>query len=480
MMHCTIYANCRFPQPLSSDLCTFVRLLCCPTTRTIAMAGLRETFARLAQLRRRVDGLLKSAPQHSKAAGTIFKPTLGAGRLREVAGAGSNPGGLRMLTYTPRDLPRVSPLVVALHGCTQTAAAYDHSSGWSTLADRHGFALLLPEQQFANNPNTCFSWFQPADTQRDHGEALSIWQMIERMIRDHSLDRSRVFIVGLSAGGAMTASMLAAYPEVFAGGAIIAGLPHGAAATVQAALQTMAQGSDRLPDEWGDRVRAASPHRGPWPKLSVWHGSADHIVNPRNAQEIVKQWTNVHGLSAEPDVVHHVRGHSRRVWRDEAGGDVLEAYVIAGMGHGVPLALADGADHCGHTGAFHFDVGLSSSMQIATFWGIAADRPTMSDGLSGAPASGTRPRVPDRPMVGALPVAAARTSVTDPIALELEKVAGTDESGSAAHGHSFEPREFITAALLRAGLVVPPGSKPTGDPRSIISDTLRSVGLLKE
>ena len=173
------------------------------------MAGLKETLARLAQLRRRLDGLLNSAAQHPT---TAFVPT-STGRLREVTGFGSNPGRLRMLAYAPPSLPRASALVVALHGCTQTAAAYDHGSGWSTLADRHGFALLFPEQQHLNNPHTCFTWFHPADTQRNRGEALSIWQMIERMIRDHGIDRSRVFIVGLSAGGAMTAVMLAAYPE---------------------------------------------------------------------------------------------------------------------------------------------------------------------------------------------------------------------------------------------------------------------------
>jgi len=298
----------------------------------IAMAGLRDTLARLAQLRRRLDRLLKSAAQHpAKASG----PT-GAGRLSEVTSFGSNPGRLRMLAYTPRNVPHASALVVALHGCTQTAAAYDHGSGWSTLADRHGFALLFPEQQHANNPNTCFTWFHPADTERNRGEALSIWQMIERMIRDHGIDRSRVFIVGLSAGGAMTAAMLAAYPEVFAGGAIIAGLPYGSVATVQAAFETMAQGPDRLPEEWGDLIRSASPHRGAWPKLSVWHGSADPIVNPMNAEEIVKQWTNVHGAPRKIVLARPPRiwiGNSMGQWADGAGDPWRsQAFSIWGSG----------------------------------------------------------------------------------------------------------------------------------------------------
>jgi feruloyl esterase len=304
--------------------------------------------------------------------------------------------------------------------------------------------------------------------------------MVERMIRDHGIDRSRVFIVGLSAGGAMTGAMLAAYPEVFAGGAIIAGLPYGSVATVQAAFEAMARGSDRFPEEWGDLVRSASMHRGPWPRLSVWHGSADRIVNPRNAEEIVKQWTNVHGLSAEPDFVHQVRGHSRRVWRDETGAALIEVYIISGMGHGVPLALVPGADHCGHAGAFHFDVGLSSSVRIAKFWGIAADRPTMSDEVAGALASGTLLPVPERPVVSGIPVTAARTSVAEPIAHAFEYSADTDEGRFDARGNPLDPRDVITAALQKVGLLVPPGSKPTGDPRSIISSTLRSVGLLKE
>src|SRR3954451_11245745 len=123
-------------------------------------------------------------------------------RLHEVTGFGSNPGSLRMFAYVPDQLARSPALVVVLHGCLQTAAGYDFGAGWSTLADRYGFALLLPEQQTANNPQRCFNWFQREDSTRDQGEALSIRQMVEYMIRTHGLDRRRVFATGLSAGGA--------------------------------------------------------------------------------------------------------------------------------------------------------------------------------------------------------------------------------------------------------------------------------------
>jgi poly(hydroxyalkanoate) depolymerase family esterase len=91
-------------------------------------------------------------------------------------------------------------------------------TGWSNLADRYGLALLFPEQQTTNNPQRCFNWFEPEDSNRNQGEALSIRQMVEHMIRAHGINRSRVFVTGLSAGGAMTSVMLAIYPEVFTGG----------------------------------------------------------------------------------------------------------------------------------------------------------------------------------------------------------------------------------------------------------------------
>src|ERR1700750_1238090 len=106
-------------------------------------------------------------------------------RLREIFGFGSNPGNLRMFVYRPPTLADNPALVVVLHGCTQTAAGYDLGAGWSTLARRYGFVLLMPEQTASNNANTCFNWFNPEDIARGGGEALSIRQMIARMVGDH-------------------------------------------------------------------------------------------------------------------------------------------------------------------------------------------------------------------------------------------------------------------------------------------------------
>jgi poly(hydroxyalkanoate) depolymerase family esterase len=290
--------------------------------------------------------------------------------LVETSGFGSNPGGLRMFSFVPGSLQRPRALVVVLHGCGQTAAGYDLGAGWSTLARHYGFALLMPQQQPLNNAQGCFNWFNPEDTARDSGEACSIRQMIARMVGEIGIDQQRIFVTGLSAGGAMASVMLATYPETFAGGAIIAGLPFGVATNVREALNGMFQSPSRPAAELGDLVRNASNHKGPWPKLSVWHGSADRTVNPANANEIVKQWLDLHHLPSAPMSETTVDGHPYQVWWNADGETVVESYTITDMAHGTPLGVADNDERYGAQGAFLIEAGISSSYHIANFFGL--------------------------------------------------------------------------------------------------------------
>jgi poly(hydroxyalkanoate) depolymerase family esterase len=314
---------------------------------------------------RTLNGFADLIPQARSLRSPVRSP------LVEVARFGTNPGNLRMFAYVPGSLQYSRALVVVLHGCGQTAANYDLGAGWSTLAKRYGFALLLAEQSVSNNANTCFNWFNPDDTARGCGEAESIRQMITRMVADHGIDQRRIYITGLSAGGAMTSVMLATYPEIFAAGAIIAGLPFGVASNVREALKGMRASPERPAHELGELVRKASHHKGHWPKVSVWHGSADRTVNPGNANEIVKQWLDVHDLPLAPMSEGTVNGHPHQVWWDGAGETVVESYTITDMAHGTPLGTADNdEERYGVRGAFLIEAGISSSYHIAKFFGL--------------------------------------------------------------------------------------------------------------
>lgn len=326
---------------------------------------LRMTLNDLTRLQRQWSAMIP---------GSHFEPAWsGDGRLREVAGFGTNPGELRMLQYVPATLPPGAALVVALHGCTQTAAGYDAGTGWSALAERHGFALLLPEQVRSNNSHGCFNWFQPEDTARDLGEAASVSQMITAMLAQLPIDPRRVYVTGLSAGGAMTAALLASYPELFAGGAIIAGLPFGAASNTQEALSAMYHCRSLPAEDWGDLVRSASPLRDPRdrPVVSIWHGDADQTVTPNNALESAKQWVDVLGLRGTDGVEDRVDGVPHRVWRDKAGALRVELYAVPGLAHGVPIDPAAAGDRgVGRAMPYVLDARIPSTWHIARSWGL--------------------------------------------------------------------------------------------------------------
>jgi poly(hydroxyalkanoate) depolymerase family esterase len=396
------------------------------------LPSLGNTIASLVKYRRQWETLVQ-AGRSARSPLPDLDPALS--HLTEVHGFGSNPGALRMFKYVPE---RPEPaLVVVLHGCTQTAGSYDVGAGWSTLADRYGFVLLLPQQQPANNPNKCFNWFLVDDIERGKGEALSIRQMIEAMIRDHGIDRRRVFVTGLSAGGAMTSVMLATYPEIFAAGAMIAGLPYRTATNLHEAFESMFKARARPAREWGDFVRAASPHRGPWPRISVWHGGADPLVKRENADQIVKQWIDVHGLDDQPRLIETVDGYPRQVWRNRSGVDLVESYTIPNMAHGTPLAAGDSHDQCGVPGAFLLEVGISSSYHIAKFWGLTGH----PRHVAARPSPARKPVSPPRPQYPEAAATAAHRPGADP-----------PEPTGPLHTRPVDVQAVITRALKSAGL----------------------------
>ncbi|WP_221114790.1 PHB depolymerase family esterase [Rhizobium lentis] len=291
-------------------------------------------------------------------------------QLIELRNFGSNPGLLKCWLYLPTILAPKTALVVVLHGCTQNAATYDHGSGWSKLAEEKGFAVLFPEQQRANNANLCFNWFEQSDIRRDAGEALSIREMIGHVVESHGMDPDKIFITGLSAGGAMANVMLATYPEVFAGGAIIGGLAYGTASGVAQAFERMRGRNAPSVRQMQSALTTAASSWGACPSISVWHGTHDQTVKPVNAEQIAHQWAGVHRISDTPDLIQSINGHRRKVWLNESGKEVIEVNLIKGMAHGVPLSITAKAP-LGNPGPFMLEAGISSTARIARSWGLA-------------------------------------------------------------------------------------------------------------
>jgi poly(hydroxyalkanoate) depolymerase family esterase len=373
--------------------------------------------------------------------------------LTEVKAFGSNPGHLRMFCHVPVVMQHPRALVVVLHGCGQTAAGYDVGAGWSTLAKHYGFAVLMPEQQPSNNANGCFNWFNPGDIARERGEASSIRQMIGRMAGDYGIDPRRVFITGLSAGGAMTSVMLATYPEVFAAGAVIAGLPFGVASNVREALTGMRASHTRPAGELGDLVRKASSHKGKWPKLSVWHGTADRTVYPGNADEIVKQWLDVHRLPLEPMSEGMVDGHPRQVWWNADGETVVESYTINDMAHGTPLGVAETDKRYGTHGAFMIEAGISSSYHIAKFFGLTEwiREPTPAAPVAPKP---TAPKmsVADSPSARLIPIV---SPIPSPLPIQMPNISKAlwpETKAKPAAEPKLEPQKQRRAVDISAAL----------------------------
>ena len=295
---------------------------------------------------------------------TAITPAANAASITEVTGFGTNPGNLKMFRYVPDGLATGRPVVVVLHGCTQDAAGYGTASGWVSLADRYRFALLLPQQQSANNLNKCFNWFQSADTTRGQGEVASIAQMIAKM------PAGPTYVTGLSAGGGMTSVLLATYPELLRGGGIVAGLPFGCAPSLIDAFTCMNPGKNLTPQQWGDKVRQASTYTGPRPPVTIWHGTADYTVATANQRELVEQWTNVHGTDATADVTDTVAGYPHAVYRTATGTTAVETYTITGMGHGQPVDPGSGAQQCGTATAYVLDVNVCAAWHLAHGWGL--------------------------------------------------------------------------------------------------------------
>jgi poly(hydroxyalkanoate) depolymerase family esterase len=289
--------------------------------------------------------------------------------LTDVTGFGSNPGRLGMKLFVPGRLPTKPALVVILHGCRQTPESLDIASGFSKLAAQRGFLLLYPQQRETNNAQRCFNWFRPSAVARDRGEVMSIRQMIDHACRRHRVDRSRVYVAGLSAGGALTATLLALYPKLFSGAAIFAGMPYGAARDAISGMRAMKSGIVRSPAEWGNFVRAISPAQKMWPHVSIWQGTHDRVVHPANAEASASQWLDVIGIEA-------ASGRSvKKPWGtlvrwDGKSQRQVSLYLLHGFGHGLPVRSSKRKKGSRPSDPHVLDAGISGPNELMRIWGL--------------------------------------------------------------------------------------------------------------
>jgi poly(hydroxyalkanoate) depolymerase family esterase len=227
-----------------------------------------------------------------------------------------------------------------LNGGTQDADDFAAGTRMNALAEEHGFIVAYPSQSKAANASLCWNWFRPENQMRGRGEPAIIAGITSEIVAEYGVDPTRVFVAGLSAGGAMAAVMGATYPDLYAAVGVHSGLPYRSAGDLPSAFAAM-RGDTRLRGRRSWKSRGAADD-SPRIRTIVFHGDADNIVHPSNAANIVEEERA--GESIERAEARHaaIRAHTRTVTRDKTGAVVVEQWLVHGSGHAWSGGSPDG------------------------------------------------------------------------------------------------------------------------------------------
>lgn len=246
--------------------------------------------------------------------------------------------------YIPKSYAgQAMPLLVMLHGCTQDPDDFAAGTRMNRIAERAGCFVAYPAQSKTANGHKCWNWFSAIDQQRDSGEASIIADITRTVIDAYGCDRKRIFVAGLSAGGAMAVIMGNRYPELYSAVGVHSGLPYAAARDLASAMAAMRRGAADIDIE---KANGAGAHGQPL-RVIVFHGDIDKTVHPRNGEQIIEQ-ALAHIASTERKeqgaaVGDGVPQYTRAVYEDERQHPLAELWTVHGAAHAWSGGSSDGS-----------------------------------------------------------------------------------------------------------------------------------------
>lgn len=302
----------------------------------------------------------------------ISKLFLFSSPLKEVTNFGSNPGNLKLFSFND-SLSKNKALVLVLHGCVQNAEKIEELSDWKKAAVKNDFVVFYPQQKIINNASNCFNFFLESDINKN-GECLSIYQMMRYAIDTLKVDSTRIFLYGASAGACMSEVVCANYPWLINTAAICGAIPYRTFIGLKA-INLLGKTEVRSAREWGDLVRNQNTfYKGKYPRIILAHGTEDFVTDYGYAEEIIKQWTNVHGIGDQPtDGTPKFANNDKvdlYIYGDGKQKPAVMFYRIKGVSHALPVDVGDNEKQGGKDRIFSTDIDFFLTYYIVKDFGL--------------------------------------------------------------------------------------------------------------